>query len=58
MNTSNKKMQSSPPPGAPTNLSPVKSEPKEKTLVGGSGGNVTVVCRFRPFNDREKKEAG
>ena len=31
---------------------------KEKTLIGGSGGAVTVVCRFRPFNDREKNERG
>lgn len=28
------------------------------SIPGGGGGAVTVVCRFRPFNDREKTEAG
>lgn len=29
------------------------SKPREDTIVI-SGGNVAVVCRFRPLNDKEK----
>jgi hypothetical protein len=28
------------------------------TIIGGGGGNVQVVCRFRPLNDREKNASG
>jgi hypothetical protein len=31
---------------------------REKNIVGGAGGAVTVVCRFRPLNDKEKNEVG